>query len=382
MKRIALLGSTGSIGDSALKVIEAAPDKFKIVALAGGKNYKKLAEHISKHNPILTSVFSEKEKEKLALLVPDYKGEILTGEKGLCRVAAMMEADIILMAVSGAAALAPVLAAASFGKVIALANKECLVMAGEMVMETASRNDAIILPVDSEHSGVFQALAERPVKQVRRIILPASGGPFLDKSLDDLKNVTIEDALNHPTWSMGQRITIDSATLMNKALEVIEARWLFRVDPDTIDVVIHPESVIHGMVEFIDGSVVAQMSVPDMRYPILRALTWPDRMDIGLPYLDFGKLGQLNFREVDHDRFPSLGLAYKALKMGGTATTVLASADEEIVEAFLKGKIPFHKIVTTVGEILDSHTPEKVDSIETAKQADKWAREQARSRTS
>lgn len=380
MKRVAVLGCTGSVGESTLRVVEAAPDRFEIVALAAGRNYQRLCAQISKHNPRLVSVCSDDEAEPLCAMLGSIEGEVVTGEEGLCRVATLSYVDVVVMAVSGAAALAPTLAALCAGKRVALANKECLVMAGELVMETARKNKATILPVDSEHSGVFQALAGRPIGQVRRIILPASGGPFLDTGPEELERVTAEDALKHPTWSMGKKISIDSATLMNKAFEVIEARWLFGIEPSRIEVVIHPRSVVHAMVEMADGSIIAQLSVPDMRHPILHALTWPERADIGLPIIDFEKIGSLEFRPLDSDRFPAIGLAFRSLEMGGSAPAVLAAADEVAVEAFLDGRIPFTRIVPLISEVLENHDPSPVDSVETAIQADARAREEAQKR--
>ncbi len=377
MRRVAVLGSTGSIGENALRVVEAAPSEFRIVGLAAGRNHGRLSEQISRHRPPIAAVCAG-EGEPLCAMLEEAPAEVVTGEEGMVRVATMEEADIVLIAISGAAALAPAFAAVQAGKTVALANKECLVMAGELILETAAKTGAIVLPVDSEHSGVFQALAGRPVGQVRRIILPASGGPFLDTPLAEIEKATPEMALNHPTWNMGKRISIDSATLMNKALEVIEARWLFNVPPERVDVVIHPESVIHGIVEFVDGSMVAQMSVPDMRLPILRALSWPGRMDAGLPRLDLAAFGRLTFREVDHKKFPALGLAYKALETGGTAPAVLAAADEEAVAAFLDNKIPFGRLVPAIAEVLAEHKPQPADSIARVIEADHWAREKTR----
>ncbi len=377
MKRVAVLGSTGSVGENALRVIEAAPENFRAVALAAGSNYQRLAEQVSRYKPELVSICADR-TEDLCSTFTDYSPKVEEGEAGLCRMASMPQADTVLIALSGAAALAPAMAAVRAGKTVALANKECLVMAGELIMSEAEKSGALILPVDSEHSGVFQALAGRPVEQVKSIILPASGGPFLDTDPADLEQVSPEKALSHPTWSMGQKISIDSATLMNKALEVIEARWLFGLDPDKIRVLIHPQSIVHAMVEFKDGSVVSQMSVPDMRLPILYALSYPERADLSLPRLDLAEIKTLSFRELDTEKFPAPGLAYKALRMGGTAPAALAAADEEAVEAFLSGKIKFTRIVEIIGQVLDAHQLWSVRDIEDAKEADARARNEVR----
>ncbi|HUT54754.1 MAG TPA: 1-deoxy-D-xylulose-5-phosphate reductoisomerase [bacterium] len=378
MKRVAVIGSTGSIGENTLKVVAAAPERFEIVGLAAGTNYRRLAEQISAHQPQVVSVCTEHEAGPLCALIGPDGPEVVSGEEGLCKVATIPEADVVVIAVAGAAALAPALAAVNAGKTVALANKECLVMAGGLIMEAAKKSGATILPVDSEHAAIFQALAGRPVAQVKRIILPASGGPFLDTPPPELERVTPEQAVKHPTWPMGRKISVDSATLMNKALEIIEAHWLFGLPPEKIEVVIHPEAIIHGMVEFDDGSVVAQMSVPDMRLPILHALAWPERIAAGMPRLDLPELGRLTFRRLDPSRFPAPGLAYQALKMGGDAPAVLAAADEAAIAAFLSGRIPFTRIVPLVASVLDSHTPAPVTTIQDTKRADARAREQVR----
>jgi 1-deoxy-D-xylulose-5-phosphate reductoisomerase len=378
VKRIAVIGSTGSIGVSTLKVIAAAPESFKVVGLAAGRNYERLAEQVSAHRPRLASVCTEDESQPLCAMLGKNGPAVVSGEEGLCRVATMPEADLVVIAAAGAAALAPAMAAVHAGKIVALANKECLVMAGALIMEAAKKSGAAILPVDSEHAALFQALAGRPISQVKRVILPASGGPFLDTPEPELERVTPEQAVKHPTWSMGKKISVDSATLMNKALEIIEAHWLFGLAPEKIEVVIHPEAIVHGMVEFGDGSVVAQMSVPDMRLPILHALTWPERLDAGLPRLDLASIGNLSFRKLDPLRFPAPGLAYRSLQKGGTAPAVLAAADEAAVIAFLAGLIPFTRIVPLVSQILAAHSPSPVTDIEQAKQADAWAREQVK----
>lgn len=369
MKRVAVLGSTGSIGTSALDLIGRAPDRFQVVGLAAGHNFGLFSEQVARFKPRVASVCAG-EAECAALDLD----EVVPGPEGLCRVATMPEADVVLIAVAGAASLAPTLAALEAGKTVALASKEALVMAGELVMATARRCGATILPVDSEHSGVFQALAGRTADEVRRIILPASGGPFLHADPAALEAVTPEQALNHPTWSMGKKISIDSATLMNKALELIEAHWLFGVDPRRIEVLIHPQSAVHALVELNDGSVIAQLSATDMRLPILHALDYPERPDAGLPRLDLAALGRLDFLSVDPGRFPAPDLARRALAIGGSAPAALAAADEELVAAFLDRRIPFTAIVPLCEQALAVHQPRPVDSLAAALDADAEAR--------
>jgi 1-deoxy-D-xylulose-5-phosphate reductoisomerase len=372
MKRIALLGSTGSIGLSALEVIDRAPGRFQVVGLAAGGNYRLLAEQASKYQPRLASICAADGTNQCA--ARSAGAEMVSGAEGLCRVATMPEADLVLIAVAGAASLAPTLAAVEAGKTVALASKEALVMAGPLILAAAKKSGARILPVDSEHAGVFQALAGRKPEEVRRIVLPASGGPFLHADPASLAYVTPEQALAHPTWSMGRKISIDSATLMNKALEIIEAHWLFGLEPDRIEVVIHPQSVVHALVEMIDGSVLAQLAVTDMRLPILHALAWPERIDLELPRLDLAQIGSLAFLPLDPQRFPAPGLAGRALARGGTAPAVLAAADEALVAAFLDRKLPFTRIVPLAAEVLAAHEPRPVDSLAAALEADAWAR--------
>lgn len=378
MKRVAVIGSTGSVGENALKVIEARPDEYRVVGLAAGANWERLAEQLKVHGPSLASICSEGGAERTCAMIEGPVPEVLEGDAGMSRVAAMDEADIVVMAVAGAAGLAPTLAAIEAGKTVALANKECLVMAGELVMARAGEKGVNIIPVDSEHSGIFQAMAGGKKSQVRRIVLPASGGPFLDTPAAELGKVTPEQAVNHPRWSMGRKISVDSATLVNKALELIEARWIFDLPPGRIDVIVHPEAIVHGMVEFMDGSVIAQMSVPDMRFPILHALAWPERVDAGLERLDLASAGSLTFRELDTERFPAPDLARRSLEMGGAAPAVFAAADEVLVDAFLEGKLAFTDIVPSIEKVLDAHCPERADSVAAVLGADGWAREQAR----
>jgi len=377
VKRIAVLGSTGSVGQNALSVIESRPDSFKVEALTAWTNHRDLAEQSKRHRPGLVAVADDTTARNFCRESGFPRQKVEIGPAGLLKAATLPEAEVVLVAVAGAAALEPAFEAAKAGKTLALANKECLVMAGELIMGAAAKSGAAVLPVDSEHAGIFQALAGRPVDEVSRVILPASGGPLLDLELSELDRVTPQQALAHPTWNMGKKISIDSATLMNKALEVIEAARLFGLPGEKIEVVIHPQSIVHAMVEFIDGSMVAQMSKPDMRLPIMHALAWPERMEAGIAKLALSELSGLTFREVDPERFPSPGLAYKALEAGGTMPAVMAAADEAAVEMFLAGKIMFSRIVELAAEVMQEHEPGPCGSIEAAREADRWARQAA-----
>jgi 1-deoxy-D-xylulose-5-phosphate reductoisomerase len=360
LRRIAILGSTGSIGRSALSVAEAHPDRLRVVALAAGSNATLLREQADRFRPAVTSLASA------------------AGAQGLIDVATHPEADIVLCASSGTAALEAVLAAIEAGKTIALANKEVLVMAGGLMTEAARRRGVAILPVDSEHNAIHQCLAGRRRDEVRRLILTASGGPFRGQSALALDRVGPDDALKHPTWRMGRKITIDSATLMNKGLEVIEARWLFDMPADAIDVVIHPQSVVHSMVELVDGSILAQLGVTDMRLPIQYAFSYPERWPSALPGLDLAACGRLDFHLPDHEGFPCLGLAYRALSQGGGLPVVLNAANEVAVEAFLGGRLKFTAIPEVISRAMDAHVAGPVDSLEAVRAIDRRARAQAR----
>jgi len=347
MKSISILGSTGSIGCNTLRVVEHLENEFRVVALGAGKNVEKLAEQIARFKPELASVEDEfcaenllKELYKLNVRPP----KISLGESGLIEAATIDAAETVVSATVGAVGFVPTLRAIEAGKRIALANKETLVMAGELMMRAARENNAEILPVDSEHNAIHQCLRGESKREVKRLILTASGGPFRTKSKAEIKNATVKEALNHPTWQMGDKITIDCATLMNKGLEVIEARWLFDFSADEINVVVHPQSVVHSMVEMIDGSIIAQLGVTDMKHAIQYALTFPKRQSNCLPPLDFSKLSQLTFEEPDFEKFPCLALAYKALKIGGTMPTALNAANEIAVQAFLDGVIRLSEI--------------------------------------
>jgi 1-deoxy-D-xylulose-5-phosphate reductoisomerase len=356
MKKITLLGSTGSIGVSALDVIEKNPEKFKIAALAAGRNVRLLAQQILKFRPRVVAVQSKPDAEQLhEILGPKNRISILYDETGIEEAAAYTPSDIVLSAISGAAGLKPTLAAIEAGKDIALANKETMVVAGAIVTKRARQKKINILPVDSEHSAIFQCLAGQMPENLRRIILTASGGPFFNLSRDELKKVTLPQALRHPRWKMGRKITIDSASMMNKGLEVIEAKWLFDLDIGHIDVLIHPQSVVHSLIEFLDGSVLAQLGIADMRIPIAYALDYPNRLTNDLPILNLAKTGPLEFHQPDMKKFPCLGLAYEAGRSGGTAPVVLNAANEVAVAAFLENKICFNDLSKVIEKVLNKY---------------------------
>jgi 1-deoxy-D-xylulose-5-phosphate reductoisomerase len=378
-RSFALLGSTGSVGVSTLALVERFPDRFRAVALAAGRNMAVLADQMRRHAPDLVSVADEASAADLRARVPEFTGRILVGSEGPLAVATHPEADLVLSALVGALGLVPTLAAVRAGKHVALANKEVLVVAGELVTRAAREKNVALLPVDSEHNAIFQALQGHNRAEVRRIVLTASGGPFLGRSAAELANVTVAEALNHPTWKMGPKITIDSATLMNKGLEVIEAHWLFDVDADRIDVVVHPQSIVHSMVEYIDGSVLAQMAVPDMTIPIGYALAYPDRLPLDyLRSLDLPTAGTLTFRAPDRQSFPCLDLAYRALRAGGTMPAVLNAANEIAVERFLAEDIAYREIPTLVSAVMDAHEHAAASSLDVLLAADAWARDAAR----
>jgi len=378
VKRVAILGSTGSIGRSALAVVDAHPARLKVVSLAAGENAALLAEQVRRYQPETVAMAAGDGVDRLKAACGSNLPAVGTGTAGLIAVATHPAADIVICASAGTAGLEAVLAAIDAGKTIALANKEVLVMAGELVTAAARKRGVGILPIDSEHNAIHQCLHARPVSEVRRIILTASGGPFRDYPAAALGHVRPEAALQHPTWQMGRKITIDSATLMNKGLEVIEAHWLFGVTADQIDVVIHPQSIVHSLVELIDGSVMAQLGVTDMRLPIQYACSYPDRWDGALPSLDLTRAGRLEFLEPAHDRFPCLGLAYSALRAGGTLPVVLNAANEIAVGAFLDHKLGFLAIPRVIEKAMQAHAAEPVSTLQTVRRADAWAREYAR----
>jgi len=376
-KKLSILGSTGSIGVSALDVIEKNDDRFEVVGLSAWNNSGLLKAQILRHRPKIACLFDEERASELKLDSSLKRTKIVTGTAGLIEVATVAEAEMVVSAIVGSAGLIPTFAAVEASKDIALANKETLVAAGSIVMREAHLKGCRVLPVDSEHSAIFQSLAGHRKRDVKRLVLTASGGPFLRKGVDELNRVKAKDALNHPTWDMGSKITIDSATLMNKGLEVIEAKWLFDFPCDLIDVIIHPQSIVHSMVEYIDGSVVSQMGMPDMRGPIAYALSYPQRLKLETPVLNLGEIGALTFEEPDNERFPALGLCYDALQKGGTAPAVISAANEAAVDAFLKNEIGFNDIPLILKRVLDPHAVSEPETIAEVLSADLWARKRA-----
>jgi len=375
VRHLSILGSTGSIGQNTLEVISAHPDKFRVVALAARNSVELLEKQVHKYRPEVVAVFHEdaaQEMQKLGLPV-----KVLTGMDGLVEAATLAEADMVVSAIVGSDGLLPTYAAITAGKDIALATKEALVMAGQIVMSEAAARGVRILPVDSEHSSVFQCINGRNMDEVEKVILTASGGPFLGKSREELSNVTPSAALRHPTWTMGRKISIDSATLMNKGLEVIEAFWLFDLPLEKIDVILHPQSIIHSMVKFVDGSVIAHMSMPDMKGPISYALSYPERFENVVEALDLAKIGALTFQAPDMDKYASLNLTYCALRTGGTMPCVLNAANEVAVEAFLDEKIPFTEITNIIDRTMADHTVSEARSIEEVIGASEWAKQRA-----
>ena len=378
MKRISLLGSTGSIGVNTLDVVGAHPDQFAVAALAAGRNIALMKRQIERFRPRLAAVIDEEHARELRrMLGPSSATEVLSGPEGYRETASAADADMVVSAMVGAAGLLPTLEAIEAGKDIALANKETLVMAGHIVFRKASERGVKILPVDSEHSAIFQCLQGHRMEDVRRIILTASGGPFLHASEEEMAKVTPVQALRHPNWAMGKKITIDSATMMNKGLEVIEAGWLFGLPETAIDVLIHPQSIVHSLVEYRDGSMISQKGVPDMRIPIAYALSYPNRLTRGEENLDLRKIGPLTFQNADPFRFPALRLAYAAVKTGGTMPAVLNAANEKAVTAFIAEQLRFDRIVSVVEEVLSRHCGQKDPGIDAILAADRWAREEA-----
>jgi 1-deoxy-D-xylulose-5-phosphate reductoisomerase len=374
VKRIAILGSTGSIGQSALAVVDAHPDRLRVVGLAAGENAERLAEQAARYRPAVVAMGSSNAIDRLK---HSAAGATIVGagRDGLVAVASHPEVDLVLCASSGTDGLEAVLAAIEHGKSVALANKEVLVMAGGIVTAAARQRDVPILPVDSEHNAIHQCLHGRGAAEVKRIVLTASGGPFRGRRFAELADVTAADALKHPTWRMGRKITIDSATLMNKGLEVIEAYWLFGLRPDQIDVVVHPQSVVHSMVELVDGSVIAQIGVTDMRLPIQYAFSYPDRWPAPLPSLDLARVGRLEFDRPDTEAFPCLGLAYRALEDARSLPVVLNAANEVAVDEFLGGQLPFNGIATVIARAMDAHRPVQVSTLAEVRSVDRWARD-------
>jgi 1-deoxy-D-xylulose-5-phosphate reductoisomerase len=378
MKGLALLGSTGSIGTNVLRIVDAFPDRFDVTGLAAGRNVERLAEQVERYRPRVVSVADESSLEDLGRRV-DLSGiRALVGEAGMVEVATHEEAATVVAAAVGAVGLVPTYRALEAGKDVALANKETLVMAGELMLARARETGARLLPIDSEHCALHQCLDGRGPDEVRRLLLTASGGPFRQRPRETFDRITREEALAHPTWNMGPKISIDSATMMNKGLEVIEARWLFGIPAGRIEIVIHPQSIIHSMVEFVDGTVLAQVSVTDMRVPIQYALSYPERWPGAIPGMDFSQAMRLELGPPDRERFPCLGLAYSALEAGGTAPATLNAANEVAVAAFLDEKAPFGAIPETIQEVLEAEPPSAIRSLVDVLDADRRARERAR----
>ncbi|MBN2382025.1 1-deoxy-D-xylulose-5-phosphate reductoisomerase [bacterium] len=377
IKKIALLGSTGSIGRMTLDIVRRFPEKFAIVALAAGSNVELLRQQMIEFRPGLISVGSQEHRDFLYQVSDEHNREYVFGQDGLKQAASISDADMVISALSGSAGMLPTKIALAAGKDVGLANKESMVMAGHYLTKLARDKGSRIIPIDSEHSAIFQCLQGNRAEDIRSLILTASGGPFIDYSGSQLETVTPAQALSHPIWAMGPKITIDSATLMNKGLEVIEARWLFGIPSDRIEVVVHRQSVIHSMVRYHDGSIISQLGCPDMRIPILYALTYPERWSLDLPQLDLIETRQLTFEEPDHDRFPCLALAYEALKMGGSAPIVLNSSDEVAVQAFLDNRIRLDQIPKVISQTLEKEGTSQVQSFDDIIAVDMQARVQA-----
>jgi 1-deoxy-D-xylulose-5-phosphate reductoisomerase len=375
---LSLLGSTGSIGTSTLDVVDRLEGAFKVVALAAGANLPLLAEQVAKYRPRIVSVAGRSDAAKLRSLIGDHRTKVVHGPEGAVEAARAEGTDVVVSAITGMSGFRPTLAAVRAGRRVALANKESMVVGGALIAREAARSGARLIPVDSEHSGVFQCLAGAKRRHVRKVILTASGGPFLRTPLAGLARKTPEEALRHPRWVMGRKVTIDSATLMNKGLELIEARWLFDLDPSRLDVLIHPQSAVHALVEMTDGSVLAQLGPADMRLPIQYALTWPERRATGLPVLDLARTERLEFLPVDERRFPIFGLARRALAEGGSLPVALNAANEVAVAAFLERRILFTDIAAVVARVLDGHRAGPADTAEAIDDIDARARRDAR----
>lgn len=373
MKKIAILGSTGSIGTQTLDIVQHSPEKFQVEAISAGYNCDLVIEQAKQFRPKLVSVATKELAEEVASQIPSGI-QVLYGEEGLLEVAASTDADLLVSALVGSQGLRPTLAAIEAGKDIGLANKETLVSAGHIVTEAVARKGVALLPIDSEHSAIFQCLNGEKRSQIAHITITASGGSFRDRTREELVGVTVEDALKHPNWSMGAKITIDSATMVNKGLEVMEAHWLFGLSYEDIKVLLHPESVIHSYIEFVDHSIIAQLGNPDMRVPIQYALTYPDRYPTPTTKLDLAAIGKLHFREMDYVRFPCLRMAFESGKQGGTTPTVYNAANEIAVARFLKGDISFLQIEDIIEAALDKHESYANPTIEIIHEQDQWAR--------
>ena len=377
MKNIAVLGSTGSIGVSTLDIVKAFPDRYQIVALTAGNNVDLLRKQIDVFAPQIVSVISEQDALKLRRQLKGVDIQVCHGIEGMIRCATAPGIEMVVAAIVGAAGLVPTMAAIKSGKDVALANKETLVIAGSLIMAEVERQKVNLFPVDSEHSAIFQSLAGHRREDVNRLLLTASGGPFWEYGLSQFAAITPADALAHPNWDMGRKISIDSATMMNKGLEVIEAHWLFDFPAEMIDVHIHPESIVHSLVEYRDGAVMAQLGVPDMKTPIAYALSWPERLPLTQPPLDLCQLGQLTFSTPDMERFPCLRLAYDAMAIGGTVPAVMNAANEIAVDAFLNKRLSFLEIPQVIEKVMHQHKDEDLTSVEQALHADLWGRHKA-----
>lgn len=377
MKNLSILGSTGSIGVSTLEIVAAYPDRFRAVALTAGKNLELFASQIRQFSPRIAAVADERDVPRLKELCSGLDVFITGGRDGLIAAATADETDMVVAAIVGAAGLVPTAAAIRSGKDIALANKETLVTAGHLFMDMIAEHGVALYPVDSEHSAIFQSMEGHRNDDISKIILTASGGPFLNTPLETLADVTVQDALNHPNWSMGRKITIDSATMMNKGLEVIEARWLFNAPANKIDVNIHPQSIIHSMVEYVDGCVIAQLGTPDMKAPIAYALSYPERLATGVKPLDLTTFSGLTFFQPDLEKFRCLKLAYSAMSAGQSMPAVMNAANEVAVEAFLEGRIRFLQIAEVIERVMDQHSAHSLKSIEEVLEADRWGRAEA-----
>ncbi len=377
MKKVIVLGSTGSIGTNALAVIEALPDRLQAVALAANNNWKLLCEQALRFKPAVVCIADAAHYQDVQRELKSSQVKVLAGKEGLCELAFQTEADVVVTGITGAAGLAPTLECIRSKKTIALANKESLVVAGPLLTRLAKEHGAAIVPVDSEHSAVHQAIGSTPYKAINKVTLTASGGPFVDRSKEQMAEATVEAALNHPTWKMGPVITVNSATLVNKALEVIEAHWLFGVSTDQIEILVHRQSVVHSMVEFVDNSVVAQLGVPDMKLPIQYALTHPERCVGIAPKLDLAQVGTLTFEPVDQERFPAVTLGYRAAYEEGSMGAVFNAANEVAVGKFLARQIRFGDIIPIVEEVMAKHRVVQDPSLEQIFEADRWARTEA-----
>ena len=378
MRSLSVLGSTGSIGKSTLDVVARHPERFRVVGLAEGHDVELMAKQIEQFRPTVVSVRDEASADRLKGILGSHRPEISFGMDGACQVARHDQAEMVVSAIVGAAGLLPTTAAINAGKTIALANKETMVVAGELVSQLAAKKGVTIVPIDSEHSAIFQSMVGHRRQDVVRLLLTASGGPFLRATREEMGKASLQKALAHPRWSMGAKITIDSASLMNKGLEVIEARWLFDITPERIDVVVHPQSVIHSMVEYCDGCVVAQLGVPDMRAPIAYAISYPERTTSGVERLDLAKIATLTFEEPDWERFPCLRLAYDALKEGRTMPAAMNAANEVAVASFLEERIGFLDIPRIVEGTMSAHDPMSVTDVDELIEVDRWARGKAR----